>query len=109
MADEQIMRDLGDGVKIFGMPQENPMILDQVAYTHVEYVQFFISLTDVRFAFGDRLPPEGKVKPWAGITMSHQFAKTFLASMPQVQQALEKVIAAGNELTKQQESPKAQS
>jgi hypothetical protein len=57
---------------------ENPMILDKVDYAYSSYAQVSINNLDFRIAFGDRMPPDGAVKPIVGIVMSHDNAKSLL-------------------------------
>ena len=74
---------------------ENPMILDKVDYVYVAYAQVGVNNLDYRIAFGDRLPPEGRVKPVVGIVMSHDHAKALFkalsTSVPQIDALLEQV------------------
>ena len=58
---------------------ENPMILDKVDYAYVSYAQVSANSLDFRIAFGDRMPPDGHVKPTCGVIMSHAHAKALLA------------------------------
>lgn len=70
---------------------ENPMILDQVDYAYVSYSQFMVSNTDFRLAFGDRRPPDGKVKPLFGIVMSNRHARDFFRALKSLEGAFDKV------------------
>jgi hypothetical protein len=76
MPDEQKKEDSPDNsVKIIA---ETSMILDKVDYVYASYAQVSTNNLDFRIAFGDRLPPEGHVKPVVGIVMSHVHAKALL-------------------------------
>ncbi|MGO9261966.1 MAG: hypothetical protein ACLQU1_37530 [Bryobacteraceae bacterium] len=82
-------KDLGGGSKIVAVSAEMPMILDKVEYIYVAYSQFMVTAGDLRIAFGDRLPPDGNVKPSMGIIMSHHHAKEFFAAIHKLQAAFE--------------------
>lgn len=60
---------------------ENPSIVEKVDYIYVTYAQFTVNNLDVRIALGDRMPPNGNVKPLVGIILPHDVAKSFVRAM----------------------------
>jgi hypothetical protein len=60
---------------------DNPFIMDKVDYVYATYAQFMVNSLDIRIAIGDRMPPDGHVKPILGITLPHEVAKSFLKAM----------------------------
>src|SRR5664279_3532305 len=60
---------------------ENPSIVEKVDYVYATYAQFTVNNLDVRIALGDRMPPDGHVKPLVGIVLPHQVAKSFVMAM----------------------------
>jgi hypothetical protein len=73
--------------------RDAPLILDKVEYVYVSYSQLSASNHDFRIAFGDRIPPEGTVKPVIGLIMSHNHARALLevleANIPKIQAAFD--------------------
>lgn len=105
MSDEQNEEQLsGSPVRLI---TENPTILDKVDYAYVSYAQVSANNLDFRIAFGDRIPPDGHVKPTFGVIMSHIHAKALLAvlsaNVPKIEKLLEQLShdASQPELDKQ--------
>lgn len=80
---------------------EQTAIFEGVEYLYTSYAQFITSNIDFRIALGDRIPPEGKVKPRIGLVMSHDHARHFLRAMTEhvtkMEQLLESLKAPGAE------------
>jgi hypothetical protein len=93
MSDEQNGEQLSD--EPIQLITENPTILDKVDYVYVSYAQVSANSLDFRIAFGDRIPPDGHVKPIVGVIMSHIHAKALLAvlsvNVPRIEKMLEKL------------------
>ena len=67
-----------DGTDSYRLIRDSPSILDQVQYVYVSYAQVSVNSMDFRIALGDRIPPNGKVNPVVGLTMSHDLARALL-------------------------------
>ena|ERR1035441_10299521 len=80
---------------IVRLVSETTMILDKVDYAYVSYAQVSANSLDFRIAFGDRIPPDGHVKPTFGVIMSHTHAKALLtvlaANVPKIDKVLEEL------------------
>jgi|ERR1035441_5941311 hypothetical protein len=87
-----------DSVKLIA---ETPMILDKVDYVYASYAQVSTNNLDFRLAFGDRLPPDGHVKPVIGIIMSHVHAKALLevlsVNVPKIDALMDRLAKQENE------------
>jgi hypothetical protein len=46
-----------------------PDILGQVEYAYSSIAQIAVGASDVRIAFGDHIPPDGKIRPLFGVTL----------------------------------------
>ena len=69
--------------------------MDQVTYTYSNVVQIMSNNLDVRIAFGDRIPPTGKVKPLLGITLTHAHAQRLATALQQNIERTEGMAAKG--------------
>lgn len=79
---------------------ETPMILDKVDYVYSSYAQVGVNNLDFRIAFGDRLPPDGHVKPIVGIVMSHIQVRALLevlsSHVPKIDMLLARLASMEN-------------
>ena len=82
---------------------ENPFIMDKVDYVYGTYAQFMVNSLDIRIAIGDRMPPDGHVKPLLGITLPHEIAKSFLKAMSENVAKIDMLLEKMNQ-TRRQES-----
>jgi hypothetical protein len=96
---QQDETESGQPVKISA---ENLPIMDKVDYVYVTYAQFAVNSMDMRIAFGDRLPPDGRVKPVIGLTLPHDVAKSFLKAMAEAVPKIDMLLERMQETSKQQ-------
>ena len=81
---------------------ENPFIMDKVDYVYVTYAQLAVNSLDIRIALGDRMPPDGRVKPLIGLTLPHDVAKSFFKAMAEAIPKIDILLERMQETSKEQ-------
>jgi hypothetical protein len=95
--------ELGDDSEVQDVISPSPMdaYWEQVNYQYVSYAQIVASPTDFRILLGERLPPNGKVKPTMGIVMPHAEAKAIHkalgAQLQKIEEVMKRKLAQQNE------------
>lgn len=63
-----------------------PDILGQVEYAYSSIAQIAVGTSDIRIAFGDHIPPDGKIRPLFGVTLLPDHAlRLAMALLSQIQ------------------------
>ncbi len=68
-------------------------LLGRVKYAYCSVAQISSNEQDVRIALGDRLPPDGRVEPLFGITLTRDHARRFLSALAQNLEKTDRYLA----------------